>query len=522
MSIEKKFKCCRKDFNNFVCINCYGIFHTSCLHRTKKPTEVDGYKIYCSLKCEKVSNEKYLELQKLNDEVRKLKDIITENNDKSEIAEIDYNSNIETLGEEIVKLKKDIERREEHYNKERKIRRDLEDEALEMEQRFLKEIKILTERNNIVTESLQDLMNKMEDMRSQLSTTSNELKRQQVDNLELLEINKQMVNSIRLLESENEYMNVKLSEKNNVTSTKEAPEIRILENLIVKSPDSRRRPNPTDLEKIDPSATPKNDDGEATVHIDQTDTITEKNIEKPKNKLLIVGDETMKNLPGYLHNLVNNKYICEGLTMPNVELATLSKCVFNLSINYGKNDIIIFSFKTSNVSNFNSLYNSLNNILPLSKFTNLIIISKKSSKNDAKIEREILSRIFSHNKGSRNIPVNYYSNIRNIRGFTRRVLIPTLPKILERGLKHIVLKSVQYNSVNIPFDTQVVEINGSSSIIPKKIFGINSKNTQTSIVNNKDSIATFSQSTLFCSKSKNSTTPSTNFLSPVQSRTCLT
>lgn len=42
--IERKFKCCRKYFKSYVCVNCYGIFHSSYPNKTRTLTELEGYK----------------------------------------------------------------------------------------------------------------------------------------------------------------------------------------------------------------------------------------------------------------------------------------------------------------------------------------------------------------------------------------------------------------------------------------------------------------------------------------------
>ena len=55
---KRFFKCCKnKEINYFICVNCYGIYHKSCLTRTKKNlfTFITNNKIKC---CEVTSDFK--------------------------------------------------------------------------------------------------------------------------------------------------------------------------------------------------------------------------------------------------------------------------------------------------------------------------------------------------------------------------------------------------------------------------------------------------------------------------------
>lgn len=444
--MEKKFKCCKKDFNNYICVNCYGIFHTSCLNRIKNMTEIDGYRVYCSVKCENEANEKHQRMQKMTEDLKKLKDTIKENNDRSEIAEYDYNSNIEVLHDEITNLKNEIKIREEHYLKEKKKYRDIEDEAMEMEQRFLTEMKMLTERNRNLTESTRELTNKLEDLENELLKTTNELRRQQQEYNELLEINKQMIISIRSLETENEFISEQLKKKGETIIHKEKSKIRILENKTIKFPTRTFNNNTNDLQERSQEIDNISDEEGNEVTIDVSPVVSpltpEEKITNNKYKILIIGDESVRNLTGYVKSLVGSDYMIEGIAMPHIELEMLSKSIFKFSFNYGVNDLIICSFKTSNVSNHKSLHNSLNNIFPISKFTNIILLSQRSLSDDKEVERKITNRVYHHNRRNRNMYISYYSNIYNLRGFIKKSIINLIPKFIEHGSKYILLKSV--------------------------------------------------------------------------------
>lgn len=45
------FKCCKKNFANFCCIECLGVFHPTCLERKKGHIKLADYRILCSSEC---------------------------------------------------------------------------------------------------------------------------------------------------------------------------------------------------------------------------------------------------------------------------------------------------------------------------------------------------------------------------------------------------------------------------------------------------------------------------------------
>lgn len=50
--MEAKFKCCRKDFTNYICIVCLSPFHPSCLERKSSVIKLGRYRVYCSEHCQ--------------------------------------------------------------------------------------------------------------------------------------------------------------------------------------------------------------------------------------------------------------------------------------------------------------------------------------------------------------------------------------------------------------------------------------------------------------------------------------
>lgn len=105
------FVCCRdKELTCYVCVSCLSVFHKSCQKR-KIFTVVEGHKIVCSTACE----EKY---------------------------EADP---ITVLQKEILELRTEAEQREEFINRQKRGSQAFEDDVVEIEGQYRRDIKKLTE-----------------------------------------------------------------------------------------------------------------------------------------------------------------------------------------------------------------------------------------------------------------------------------------------------------------------------------------------------------------------------------------
>lgn len=413
------------------------------------------------MKCEKETIDKQKETTKLNEEMIILKNQLKQTLERNEQQEIEYKENIDILEEEILKLRNDIRKREEYYSKEKKKLKDIEDEAFEMEEKFLALNKTLTERNKNLIESLKSTENKLNSSENLVFSTNAELKKQQLEFEDLMKLNKEIVGNMKLLEMEYEILNKKLLSQQTLPSEKR-PGINILENVIIKSPSngnlslSRQGSSPQIKEKISHTSAPlgKNDANDVVVSskshlVNRSTYLNAKNVNdskttnKVKNKILIIGDEIVTNLSSYVNNLGYHNFVIEGIAMPKIDLETLSKLIFSHSINYGENDLIICCFKTLNISNYKTLYNSLKNILPVSKLVNVILISERSLSGDDKIEQLIHAKVCWYNRVNRNIPIKYYYNIHNIRGFLKKLLIFSIPQLLNQGYKYAALRYIK-------------------------------------------------------------------------------
>lgn len=105
--------------------------------------------------------------------------------------------------------------------------------------------------------------------------------------------------------------------------------------------------------------------------------------EKQETKVLIIDYESAKNFGRVLDLVMDNSdKDVEEMIYSKMELCEITRLSFEKTIKYGKNDYVIIMFNTNNISNKRSFRFSVKNMLPLSKVTNLMILSElKKSKN---------------------------------------------------------------------------------------------------------------------------------------------
>lgn len=96
-------------------------------------------------------------------------------------------------------------------------------------------------------------------------------------------------------------------------------------------------------------------------------------------KILIIGDEYAKNCNRVLNNLINDQvsYKIQSIVKPNIEFSDLVEGLFGCALEYGSKDFVIVMFRTRNVSNQILLNRAIRTLLPISRTTNLIIVSKR-------------------------------------------------------------------------------------------------------------------------------------------------
>lgn len=140
-------------------------------------------------------------------------------------------------------------------------------------------------------------------------------------------------------------------------------------------------------------------------------------------KLLIMGDELAQNCAVATNYTINDeKYDIKGIVKPNLDIAESFKNVFMDTKSLGSNDYLIAMMKTDNISNHRSLNFILDTLIPIAKYTNLIIIIKCCSSKDQYICNKFKMKCSNFTK--RNINACLYLNVvRNLNKQTASKLI---------------------------------------------------------------------------------------------------
>ncbi|KAL3283523.1 hypothetical protein HHI36_006662 [Cryptolaemus montrouzieri] len=96
--------CANKPFKNYVCINCLGVYHESCMERLKNLKLLRGYKVECCEKEEIQSN------------------LLRENQTLKNIIQNEFEEECRKLLEENCRFKEELENLKEELNlKDRKL-----------------------------------------------------------------------------------------------------------------------------------------------------------------------------------------------------------------------------------------------------------------------------------------------------------------------------------------------------------------------------------------------------------------
>lgn len=200
--MEVTFRCCRnKESTKLCCIQCFSLFHKSCMERKKTIQIIDGHKMICSRECATKKKNADDELKNLEKKIEALTKIIRETNAQLEDAE----KGREELNEEIESLRKDNKDKDVYIHKIRRSSRDFQDEVAGIEENYIKELneqkRVMAELKNDITALLQ----KNSSLQEELRTMTIELDRYQNDIADLNAINKNMITSFETLSQERDY-----------------------------------------------------------------------------------------------------------------------------------------------------------------------------------------------------------------------------------------------------------------------------------------------------------------------------
>lgn len=337
-----RFKCCKnKEVLYYLCITCDAIFHHSCANRLKSVVKLSGNKIYCCAACESADND---------------------------------DKNYDLYQKEINKLKDELEDKEKHIIRLMKKAKDFEEDVLETEQSFIEEQnhhrdKLKTQKEKICTlqreiidaeEMNKNLVNLINDYKQSIEEMQNEM-------TELRNIHADMLKTISLLEETNDRYSMKIDQLEKETVKDD--ECRTIRNVLGNANFV--------LEKTLEGRNEQQNSIEEYISLyEELSQQTGKNRNSGK-KVLILGDEFGRNCARNVYNsMYSLGFIVEGFIKPNTEIADITSNLFSQTIHFGQDDYVFIVFKSKNISNHNTLNIFLKNVLPLGKFTNLVILLK--------------------------------------------------------------------------------------------------------------------------------------------------
>ncbi|VEN55225.1 unnamed protein product [Callosobruchus maculatus] len=366
-----------------------------CCNRMKNIVKISGNKIYCGPECELDGNNV------INSEV------------SSEITE---------------KLKQELSDKERYIERLLKKAKDFETDVLEIEQRFIDEQTEYKEQLKFSKEKLYSLKSDFirtqkenEKLTGKIDEYQKQIEKMFTQINELQKVNVDMLSSISILEKANDTYEEEIERlKTSGNSTL------VRENAILG---------------IDEDSRTEEDKGADFVNVLNIHPNLGHNINR-KRKILVIGDEFAKNGSTVLHSIIPDSDITiEGIVKPSIEFSDLALSLFYYSQQYGKNDYIIIMLSTINISNFRQLNLALRHLLPLSRLTNLYVMSKRSHCDDFRVENHISKTVNAFFVKNTNISLRFQPNVFN----TKTVLKKLAKEIVEcthRG-RNIVLKVVE-------------------------------------------------------------------------------
>lgn len=430
-----KFGCCKKDFKNLVCLGCFNIFHVSCLQKNTTARINQGHTIFCSKNCESKVNDSNTD--ELLNKIHVLKNDLFEKEEVMEKMRADYLETIKCLEFKLNKVIKDSKEKEAFYTKKINTSQKFEEEVLECEQEYADNVKKLTDKIDGLQQKIIDLNIRNEELISEIKKNERFMQDKIKDVEDLTKLNRNMINSIRILEDEN----------------------LILTNEMERLQKNTERNDCVSMNTTEINSVCNNDQTFEGIEIEEaqnSDSIicgnerSSVSADGARRKILLIGDEFARYMPTWLHSFIDVKnYMVEGAIYPNMEILELSKMVSKHSLKYGSNDFIICIFNTLNISNHNTLNSAIHFLLPISKTTNLIVLSKCNNYLDLRTEYLFQKKVNNYLAKNRNISLFYQPIVGNIKSIIKNIVDTYIRDImLKKSCNHIVLKTVQTNTTD--------------------------------------------------------------------------
>lgn len=449
------FKCCQtKAVSYYVCVQCTNVYHKSCALRNKSKLQfIGGHKIICC-----------------TDSNDTLSSSIEEQNSFLEQTINELREDSELKKKYITRLRNDNELFIREATKtEEELNAIIKDQAIlitDLKQKIkeLSEIININNRNSTRTVGIQT--NQYAIQTNQAATQSTQYIDNQTNSCkhttEFIDLfNAHQVNSTTLNEA--------TDKETRVISTKKIYNI-VNDDEIEQLDNSSHKNIPTnDVEKQGNSTNTFNAPNDDDIHL------TQKRNETLPSKIVVIGDESAKNFSSMLQTYLDiSKYSVQGFVYPNIDFLNLTKTLFDNTMQCGQNDFVIVMFNTINICNSQTLNLALRYLLPVSKYTNLVIISECSFLKDQVLSKIFRQAIIRFNKLNKNTSIRFISKKRQYKIYLLKNLIQYILGLTGSRYTPTVLKTIKRDSNKLVADyindtIDAVDINSTtvnSSIIP--------------------------------------------------------
>lgn len=473
-SLNSVFKCCKtKLVKHYVCINCFSVYHPSCIKRySRQSTYLEGHLIICCGTTQKLQNDSIVledKVTKLTEEIvhkdNKIKSLnITEYTITREALEMEENVNlmieeqkmiIKKLQCEIIALQKQVEMT-------LSVKKNVETQTNIVQ-------KLSVNKMTNTNETLTDLFSDTEAYPNKIYEGKyNEINEENltvshVETEEELTKNK-TISSETTLKKASEKRRQKrrkiINKKSKISPSQESKhsnskKTRKMKTKKVKLVSTDRKKSKC-LTNTDAKNTERNEQFVKSSCEEIIEALGKEELENnllrtekmKKNKLLIVGDESARGFACLLSKHLNNMIVDSNIK-PNVNFLYLTKSMCDWSLNYGKNDAIVLVFNTINIANWKDLELAMKYLLGIGRSTNLIMISSREQLGDALIEKYIKNTIVKYCSRIRSCSINYTYNVKNnyyIMNWLGKKLIPSL---LNGYSSNILLRTIKTDHIPI-------------------------------------------------------------------------
>lgn len=446
------FKCCKKPLKSLVCVTCLNVFHPSCGERIRGFAEIRGHLIYCSDSCknEKINDEqtmgsfraKILDLELCLRQLEQTKD-----------------ETIQQLESRLDKAVASSEEQKKYIKRQRRLTQEFTEDAELVEGRYLKQIdaletcnrelrrkiiqfeKLNAEKNiasvatqtNFLCQNQFCQTDDQEDPTSALVAAKDINRELQHKIYELEELRSRLLISVETLTVENEYF---------------GKEVRSLQNEIQMILDRDSQKAGDSLQAELAQAYSKADT--ALVH-----GVGQKRHPRKLQRILVLGDESGKNITATLHRIVGDQFKVSGYLKPYASVSEVSRGIFGMTHDYSFSDFVIVFLHV----NYNAVRraSALKQILALGKYTNLTVCYRYGHGMSRNLMYRGVNTVLSNFRIRNNISIRVIDNFEV--GFGYRHNEQTLSQIIYNYITTpLPFYSLKSNLTYIPTQPEVTRL----------------------------------------------------------------